>query len=89
MGDMKNRSINEGFLENISVPANPFLGIVGTAPENGEYGMMPPGNFGGNMDNRFLHAGSVLYLPVNVHGHWSHLPIRMQPGMMEKFVVRP
>lgn len=62
------RCMNKGFLDNVKIPINPFLGIIGTAPGNGEFGMIPPRNFGGNMDNKFLGAGSVLYLPVNVNG---------------------
>ena len=61
-------NITENFLNDVTVPLNPFLGIIGTAPEDGEYGMIPPQTFGGNMDNRFLRAGSTLYLPVNVPG---------------------
>ncbi|MCL4310846.1 MAG: acetamidase/formamidase family protein [Candidatus Thermoplasmatota archaeon] len=66
--DNKAKSITEDFLNDVTVPLNPFLGIIGTAPEDGEYGMIPPQTFGGNMDNRFLRAGSTLYLPVNVPG---------------------
>ena len=56
------------FLNGIKIPIEPFLGIIGTAPVEGSYGMVPPQKFGGNMDNRFLKEGSVLYLPVNVDG---------------------
>lgn len=58
----------EGFLKNIRVPKNPFLGIIGLSPSSGEYGMIPPRYFGGNMDNRLLTRGSKLYLPVSVEG---------------------
>ena len=66
--DNKAKSITGDFLNDVAIPLNPFLGIIGTAPEDGEYGMIPPQAFGGNMDNRFLRAGSTLYLPVNVPG---------------------
>lgn len=56
------------FLEGISIPVSPFLGIIGVAPGKGEYGMIPPQSFGGNMDNRLLGPGSKIYLPVNVKG---------------------
>ncbi len=56
------------FLKDISVPLNPFLGVVGLAPAQGEYGMIPPRDFGGNMDNKLLKAGSSLFLPVSVKG---------------------
>lgn len=56
------------FLEGVKVPVEPFLGIVGVAPPTGEYGMIPPQRFGGNMDNRLLKSGAKLYLPVFVDG---------------------
>lgn len=56
------------FLHGISIPVSPFLGIVGLAPERGEFGMIPPQIFGGNMDNRLLGPGSRVYLPVKVEG---------------------
>ncbi|MGC9174251.1 MAG: acetamidase/formamidase family protein [Thermoprotei archaeon] len=56
------------FLKGISVPLRPFLGVVGTAPAEYEYPMIPPQSFGGNMDNPLLVAGSRLLLPVNVDG---------------------
>ncbi|WMT51882.1 MAG: acetamidase/formamidase family protein [Ferroplasma sp.] len=56
------------FLVGVKIHIEPFLGITGTAPAEGSYGMIPPQKFGGNMDNRFLKEGSVLYLPVNVEG---------------------
>jgi len=58
----------QGFLEGVSVPIYPFLGVVGTAPKEGKFGMIPPQYFGGNMDNRLLGVGSRIYLPVNVEG---------------------
>ncbi len=64
----KIRSRRKNFLEDMSFDARPFLGIIGTAPQSGEFPMIPPQSFGGNMDNRHLKKGSVLYLPVNVSG---------------------
>ncbi len=52
------------FLKGIKLPTNTFLGVMGVAPAEGEFGMMPPQYFGGNMDNKYLTAGSKLYLPV-------------------------
>lgn len=56
------------YLKNIKIPLSPFLGVVGVAPESGEYGMIPPQYFGGNMDTRLLKAGASLFLPVSVTG---------------------
>jgi acetamidase/formamidase len=47
----------------------PFLGTVGVAPNAiGKPNSIPPGDYGGNMDIRYLTAGSILYLPVQVAG---------------------
>lgn len=56
------------FLSGIKVPIDPFLGVVGVAPAEGEYGMIPPQYFGGNMDTRLLKEGARLFLPVSVEG---------------------
>lgn len=56
------------FLEGVRIPLSPFLGVVGTAPEEGEHGMIPPQSFGGNMDNRLLKKGARLLLPVYQKG---------------------
>lgn len=53
----------------ISVPIEPFPGIVGLAPaEAGAHNTMPPRRTGGNMDIRHLIKGSKIYLPVEVEG---------------------
>lgn len=56
------------FLKDVRIPVRPFLGIIGTAPENGSYGMIPPQKFGGNMDNKMNCKGARILLPVNVDG---------------------
>ncbi|MEM4066628.1 MAG: acetamidase/formamidase family protein [Candidatus Micrarchaeaceae archaeon] len=61
-------SKRRGFLEGIRIPTDPFLGVIGTAPGSGEFSMIPPQYFGGNMDNRLIREGSVLYLPVSREG---------------------
>lgn len=54
----------------MTLPARPFFGIMATAPrpEDGCLTSIVPGYFGGNMDNRHLGRGAVLYLPVSVEG---------------------
>ncbi|MEB3272473.1 MAG: acetamidase/formamidase family protein [Prochlorothrix sp.] len=49
----------------IKVPLRPFFGILAVAPTE-SCSSIPPGIFGGNLDNRHLQAGSTLYLPVQV-----------------------
>lgn len=56
------------FLKGIKIDSKPFLGVLGVAPASGEYGMIPPQYFGGNMDNHLLTKGARLYLPVNQKG---------------------
>jgi acetamidase/formamidase len=56
------------FLKDVSIPTRPFLGVIGTAPPNGELPMIPPHSSGGNMDNRLLNEGSNIILPVRVDG---------------------
>jgi acetamidase/formamidase len=50
-------------------PIAPFMGTMGVAPNvGGKPNSIPPGDYGGNMDIRYLTAGSTLYLPVQVAG---------------------
>ncbi|OLP15736.1 acetamidase [Leptolyngbya sp. 'hensonii'] len=48
----------------IRIPLQPFFGILGVADGEGGRSSVPPGPYGGNMDNRELQAGSRLFLPV-------------------------
>lgn len=49
--------------------AAPFQGITGVTPnQNGRIDSIPPGVYGGNLDIKYLTAGSTLYLPVQVPG---------------------
>ncbi len=53
---------------NIKIPLQPFFGILGVAtPETGR-SSIPPGDYGGNIDNRELQAGSRIFLPIFVPG---------------------
>lgn len=52
----------------IQIPLQPFFGIVGVATEETNRSSVPPGTYGGNIDNRQLKAGSKLFLPVFVPG---------------------
>ena len=65
--DKKISEVAEGVV--ISV-ADPFFGTMGVAPEPeaGRISSVPPGAYAGNMDNKDLGAGSILYIPVNVEG---------------------
>jgi acetamidase/formamidase len=54
----------------MEITARPFFGVMGAAPapDVGRVSSVMPSTFGGNMDNRHLGAGAVLYLPVAVEG---------------------
>jgi acetamidase/formamidase len=57
------------FADNVLLPLQPFCGTMGVAPaEPGDRSVLPPGDFGGNMDIRHLNVGSTLLLPVSVNG---------------------
>ena len=57
------------FRDGISVPLEPFCGVIGVAPaEPGQHSVVPPRRVGGNMDIKHLGAGTTLYLPVEVEG---------------------
>jgi acetamidase/formamidase len=66
--DRKNMTAE--FLPGIVVPLHPFFGSMGLAPapEAGRVSSNPPGRHAGNLDNRELVAGSILYIPVFARG---------------------
>jgi acetamidase/formamidase len=54
----------------LKVPLKPFFGIIAVAPraEYGKVSSIEPREYGGNLDNKELVAGSTLMLPVQVPG---------------------
>jgi acetamidase/formamidase len=52
----------------IHIPLKPFFGILGVATAETNRSSVPPGSYGGNIDNRELQAGSKVFLPVFVPG---------------------
>ena len=54
----------------ILIPLHPFFGSMGVAPppSSGRINSAPPGKHAGNLDNKELVAGTILYIPVNVAG---------------------
>lgn len=52
----------------IQVPIQPFFGILGVATAETNRSSVPPGSYGGNLDNKELLAGSRVFLPVFVPG---------------------
>ena len=57
--------------EGVVIPMNnPFFGSMGVAPAAaaGRISTVPPGNYAGNLDNKDLGTGSILYIPVHTKG---------------------
>lgn len=55
-------------LNNMSMPIEPMIGVIGVAPVDNTVPTVTPGNHGGNMDCRQIKEGAVLYLPVFTEG---------------------
>lgn len=47
-----------------SFPADPMIGVIGVAPQEGEVWNQNPGDHGGNMDTALIRKGATVYLPV-------------------------
>ena len=58
------------FSDNIEIPMRPFFGSMGVAPPeaNGKINSAPPWIHAGNLDNKELVAGTILYIPVHAAG---------------------
>ena len=58
------------FAPGIDVPLHPFFGSIGVAPAKsmGRVDSAPPWTHAGNLDNKELVAGSILYIPVFAPG---------------------
>ncbi len=56
------------YFNDVKVPSEPMIGVIGTAPDKED---VPSGysfNGGGNMDSRKITAGTTVYFPVRVDG---------------------
>lgn len=56
------------FDDKLRLPLNKMIGVIGTAPSEGEINCGTPGSHGGNMDNTMITEGSILYLPIFAEG---------------------
>ncbi len=60
---------NFDILKGIRIPIRPHFGVIAVAPrEAGMVNSIPPGYFGGNIDNWRVGKGATMYLPVSVDG---------------------
>jgi len=57
------------FSDGVTLQLAPFPGVMGVAPDTDELlSTIPPRASGGNMDNKYLTAGTRVYFPVFVEG---------------------
>lgn len=56
------------FSEDLELPLNPMIGVIGTAPAQGSVPCGTPGDHGGNMDCKRITTGAYVIFPVNVAG---------------------
>jgi acetamidase/formamidase len=60
---------NHGILKDVRIPVRPHFGVVAVAPGEAEFvDTIPPGYFGGNIDNWRIGKGTAMYYPVAVPG---------------------
>ena len=52
------------WLRGIEIELRPNLGAIGVAPAGDDIGSIWPGDHGGNMDTKYVRAGSTIYFPV-------------------------
>ena len=56
------------FNENLKIPLNKMIGVIGVAPEGEPVNCGTPGNHGGNMDTKLIAEGASVLLPVFTDG---------------------
>lgn len=56
------------FSDDITIPASPMIGCIGTAPDDAAPSSGLPGRYGGNMDHPIVATGATIHLPVFVEG---------------------
>jgi len=59
--------------DRLTLPYEPFIGTIATAPEIDSINSLTPGNHGGNMDLPDVCPGNTLYLPVRTEGAFLYL----------------
>ena len=62
-------SPREPFSAKVRVPVRPHFGVLGVAPDTADrVSSIPPGRFGGNVDNWRFGSGATICYPVYAHG---------------------
>ena len=63
------RTDRQPALQSVLVPLRPHFGVMGVAPrESGKVNSIPPGDFGGNVDNWRVGPRATMYYPVQNDG---------------------
>lgn len=66
--DLTHRRIEFPAGSGIRLPLQPFFGILGVATPGPSRHSVPPGSYGGNLDNRLLQPPCRLFLPIFLPG---------------------
>lgn len=67
--DVDSKNTKFEFLPGIEIPLKPFPGTIGVElQDQGKWSNLAPGRHGGNIDNKELTAGTIIYIPVGVKG---------------------
>ncbi len=62
-------TLRQPFSRDVRVPVRPHFGVMGVAPAGpGRLSSIPPGPFGGNVDNWRLGPGATMCYPVSIEG---------------------
>lgn len=59
---------DKALFNNLELPLNKMIGVIGVAPNNESINCGTPGSHGGNMDCKIIAEGSSVYLPIFVEG---------------------
>jgi len=60
---------NHGILKGVRIPIRPHFGVIAVAPKEADIvDSIPPGYFGGNIDNWRIGKGATMYYPIAVPG---------------------
>jgi amidase len=59
--------------DKITIPYEPFIGSIGTAPEIEAISSLQPDYYGGNLDVPDVGTGAIVYFPVNAQGALLYL----------------
>ena len=52
------------FSSSVRLPVQPMIGVIATGPAEGSFPTVSGGSYGGNLDNKLLTPGALIYLPV-------------------------